>query len=82
MPNATLCAKAVVEMVLAAKEEEGALHEVQNHLVAAGNLPRAYLISKDRLERCKGIESVEVQDRKGRVGVWSIDRMVQAARMD
>lgn len=79
MPNATLCGKAVVEMVLA-KDGEGALVEVQNKLVAEGDLPIAYLITRQRIERCKDIDEVLVQDQKGIVGIRSIDAMIQAQR--
>lgn len=77
MPNGTLCGKAVVEMVFA--EECGvAITEVQNKLVTDGNLPRAYIISQERIERCKDIDSVQIQDQKGLVGIRSIDAMLQA----
>lgn len=65
MPNATLCGKAVVEMVLG--DESGAPVEyVQERLTRTGNLPQAYVISKERIERCKGLDSVKVQDQKDR----------------
>ena len=61
MPNATLCGKAVVEMVLG--DESGAPHEyVTERLVRTGNLPQGYVITKDRIDRCKSLESVIVQD--------------------
>lgn len=79
MPNGTLCGKAVVEMALA--EESGvAMNEVQNKLVIDGNLPKAYIITRERIERCKDIDSVQVQDQKGFVGIRSIDKMVQAQK--
>ena len=63
MPNGTLCGKAVVEMML------GQIHglrtqEVQEELVSRGNLPKAYIISRERIERCREMDTVEVQDRK------------------
>ena len=77
MPNGTLCGKAVVEMALA--EESGVtMNEVQNKLVVDGNLPKAYLITRERIERCKDIDSVQIQDQKGVVGIRSVDRMIQA----
>ena len=79
MPNATLCGKAVVDMVLA-QDTGVAIDAVQNQLVAEGNLPRAYVISKERIERCGHIDSVELQDERGRVGIRSIDKMVEAQR--
>ena len=79
MPNGTLCGKAVVEMALA--EESGvAMDEVQNKLVIDGYLPKAYIITRERIERCKDIDSVQVQDQKGLVGIRSIDKMVQAQK--
>ena len=79
MPNGTLCGRAVVEMALA--EESGvAMHEVQNQLVTDGNLPKAYIITRERIERCKDIDSVRVQDQKGFVGIRSIDRMIKAQK--
>ena len=79
MPNGTLCGKAVVEMALA--EESGvAMSEVLNKLVVGGDLPKAYVITRERIERCKDIDSVKVQDQKGVVGIRSIDRMIQAQK--
>ena len=79
MPNATLCGKAVVEMVLA-QISEVSVHDVQKALVAEGGLPIAYLITRERIERCKDIDEVSVQDQKGRVGIRSVDAMIQAQR--
>lgn len=79
MPNATLCGKAVVEMVLA-QHSGAAVEAVQNKLVADGNLPKAYLITQERIERCKHIDSVQSQDEKGIVGIRSLDAIVQAQR--
>lgn len=79
MPNGTLCGKAVVEMLLA-QEAGVALDDVQNRLVTDGDLPQAYIITQDRIERCKHIDSVQVQDRKGIVGIRSLDAMIQAQR--
>ena len=77
MPNGTLCGKAVVEMVLA-QDSGVAVDAVQNKLVTDGNLPRAYVITKERIERCRDIDSVQVQDQKGMSGRRSIDALVQA----
>jgi len=60
MPNGTLCGKAVVEMLLG--EESGApIEYVEEKLVRTGNLPQAYVITKDRMERCKALDPVSVQ---------------------
>ena len=79
MPNGTLCGKAVVEMALA-EESGGAVSEVLDKMVVHGDLPKAYVITRERIERCRDIESVKVQDQKGFVGIRSIDRMVQARK--
>lgn len=79
MPNGTLCGKAVVEMVLA-QERGVAIDEVQSKLVTGGDLPQAYIITQERIERCKDIDSVQVQDQKGIVGIRSIDAMIQAQK--
>jgi hypothetical protein len=68
MPNGTLCGKAVVEMMMASRNDISIEH-IQEKLVQDGNLPRSYLISRARMMRCKQLDSVEVQDRKGEVGV-------------
>lgn len=79
MPNGTLCGKAVVEMVLAQEGGVGS-DEVQTKLVTDGNLPQAYIISRERIERCKTIDSVQAQDQKGIVGIRSIDAMIRAQK--
>ena len=79
MPNGTLCGKAVVEMVLG-QEDGVAVDDVKNKLVVEGNLPKAYAITKERMEHCKVIDSVRVQDQKGIVGIRSLDAMMQAQR--
>ncbi len=63
MPNATLCGKAVVEMMLAQDRGIAPL-DVQERLVKNGDLPKSYLITKERIDRCKQMDSVEVQDQK------------------
>jgi len=66
MPNATLCAKAVVGMMRA--EERGELSEFQRSLVEKGDLPNAYIISKARIEACRRLPSVKEQDESGVLG--------------
>ncbi len=64
MPNGTLCGKAVVEMLLG--EESGAPHDyVAEKLVRTGNLPQAYVITEERMERAMKLDEVRVQDEKG-----------------
>lgn len=76
MPNATLCAKALVDMLLPHPHTA----DVQTTLVTSGALPHAYLITQERIERCEGLESVHVQDEKGIVGRGngSLERLVRA----
>lgn len=81
MPNAGLCARAVVEMVLGAavrREGEGETKglpegemeksdDVAEKLILTGDLPRAYMITSERMERARGMESVEAQYQKQRL---------------
>ena len=60
MPNATLCGKAIVEMMLA-QEGGSALDDIQEQLAKRGDLPKSYLITKERIKRCSHMDSVEVQ---------------------
>ena len=68
MPNGTLCGKAVVDMMLA-QEAGQSLITVQEQMVKSGDLPKSYLITKERIERCKKLDSVEVQDIKAIEGL-------------
>ncbi|KAL6718735.1 hypothetical protein ACLMJK_002969 [Lecanora helva] len=68
MPNATLCGKAVVEMIIGQTSSKNLQH-IQETLVNNGDLPKAYVISKDRIERSRRLDSVEVQDRCGVPGI-------------
>ena len=62
MPNGSLCGKALVEMILG--HESGAPAEyVSERLVRTGNLPQAYLITKERIDRAKLLDSVLLQER-------------------
>lgn len=64
MPNATLCGKAVVDMLLAG-ENDIELEICQEELVKTGNLPRSYLITMERIKRCKKMMTVQEQDEEG-----------------
>ena len=69
MPNATLCGKAVVEMVLG--DESGAPADyVAERLVRTDMLPQAYVITKERMERASRLGSVYEQDKK----MWASSR--------
>jgi glycine/D-amino acid oxidase-like deaminating enzyme len=50
MPNATLCARAIVHMILAG---EDAYSTVSKSLIENGDLPQPYLISHERLEAAR-----------------------------
>ncbi len=67
MPNATLCGKAVIEMMLG-RLKGNDVQDVQQQLVDSGNLPKAYIISKGRIDGCRKLDSVEVQDQKAEAG--------------
>lgn len=57
MPNATLCGKAAVEMVLA--EDRGdSPSKIQDQLIEDQELPRCYLITKERIDKASRMESV------------------------
>ncbi|KAF2727449.1 FAD dependent oxidoreductase [Polyplosphaeria fusca] len=64
MPNGTLCGKAVVDMMLAeeAGEEPGGVVE---RMISAGDIPKSYVISAERIARAREFPTVEVQDRDG-----------------
>ena len=61
MPNGPLCGKALVDMIL--EDESGAPAEyVSERLVRTNNLPQAYLITKERIDRAKMLDSVLMQE--------------------
>lgn len=63
MPNATLCAKAVVEMLLG--EEAGESYDrVSERLLASEEISDKYLITKARLEAVKTMKSVAEQEQE------------------
>lgn len=67
MPNGTLCGKAVVEMLLA--EENGTRTEITaQNLISSGDLPRAYMITQERMDRARTLDSVRMQDEQGMAG--------------
>ncbi|QDS69414.1 hypothetical protein FKW77_005108 [Venturia effusa] len=75
MPNATLCARAAVEMLLACEAGKD-LEEMQKEMADAGRIPAAYLISAERLAECQSLPSVREQDEKINMGYvdgkWSV----------
>jgi glycine/D-amino acid oxidase-like deaminating enzyme len=73
MPNATLCARAVVQMILEErKPSTGSLDErlttLQQRLVEAGDLPKSYFISQERIDRARHLPDVLTQDKIGILG--------------
>ena len=74
MPNGTLCGKAVVDMLLG--EESGQAAEVvAESLVGSGDLPKAYVFTKERMKRAERLHEVQMQEEKGAVrGRWRASR--------
>lgn len=71
MPNATLCGKALVKMVLAemdGKDDKQTHEAVCENLVKDGDLPRSYLITADRLKKAVKLPSVAEQEGEGKRG--------------
>lgn len=62
MPNGTLCGKAVVDMVLGEKAGED-VAALQERMVQEGDIPKSYLITKERIAKARLWPTVEVQDR-------------------
>ncbi|KAJ9653625.1 hypothetical protein H2198_007216 [Neophaeococcomyces mojaviensis] len=67
MPNATLCGKAVVEMVLAEEQGNTNYESICEKLVKDQDIPQIYLITHDRLKAAHGLPSVVEQDAAGGV---------------
>lgn len=65
MPNAMLCGKAVVEMVLAEEEGTSTYESIGKKLVQNGDIPEMYLITADRLKAVNKLPSVAEQDAAG-----------------
>jgi glycine/D-amino acid oxidase-like deaminating enzyme len=64
MPNGTLCAKAVVDMLLADETGED-LELLQETMIKDDDIPKSYLISEERIAKARSWPTVEVQDRAG-----------------
>ncbi|KAF1970690.1 FAD dependent oxidoreductase [Bimuria novae-zelandiae CBS 107.79] len=64
MPNATLCGKAVVDMLLG--EAAGTpLSTLQQSMVEKGDIPKAYLLTEERLKMAGSLPTVKEQDEVG-----------------
>lgn len=68
MPNGTLCGKAAAMMLLAAEAGEN-VHDFQQEMIKSGDLPKAYLITEERIAKARKLPTVEVQDTTG--GAWN-----------
>lgn len=55
MPNASLCAKAIVTMMLAGEDNYDTVSEM---LIQSGELPRPYLITHERLQEARRLPMV------------------------
>jgi len=64
-------------MVLAAEQGVSA-QRTQEQLVAEGSLPRAYLITEERVDRARALPSVKEQDEIGMVGNHSPEFLQRA----
>lgn len=77
MPNATLCAKAVVDLLLASKEGRDS-NALLNSMVKDGRIPSSYLITRERLDWANGsgLPSVQMQEATDCMGFvdgrWSV----------
>lgn len=71
MPNGTLCGKAVVHMVLGELEGK-ACEALAEQLVSKGNLPRSYVLTKERVERARRMLTVQQQDERGVVHMHGV----------
>jgi len=58
MPNAALCAKAVVGMIIPGNKDG-------DHLADQIDLPPEYLLTEDRLEKARTCETVAEADKRG-----------------
>jgi glycine/D-amino acid oxidase-like deaminating enzyme len=64
MPNGTLCGKAVVDMVLGADSGQE-LSTVQSQMVQNGDIPKSYILTKERIARARTMLTVLEQDEQG-----------------
>jgi glycine/D-amino acid oxidase-like deaminating enzyme len=64
MPNGTLCGKAVVDMVLGESDGKD-LTTVHKEMVQRGDIPKSYILTKERIERARQMLTVQQQDAQG-----------------
>lgn len=61
MPNGTLCGKAVVDMLLAESSGQD-INAVQAQMIQKGDLPKSYVLSKERIDQARQMLTVQQQD--------------------
>jgi glycine/D-amino acid oxidase-like deaminating enzyme len=61
MPNAMLCAKGVVDMLLE-DENGGDVETLAKTMVVDGRVPQSYIVTAERVEEALGMPSVQVQE--------------------
>lgn len=64
MPNGTLCGKAVVDMVLGEMDGKD-LTAVHEEMVQKGDMPKSYILTKERIDRARQMLTVQQQDAQG-----------------
>ena len=64
MPNGTLCGKAVVDMVLGEMDGKD-LTAVHEEMVQKGDMPKSYILTKERIDRSRQMLTVQQQDAQG-----------------
>ena len=77
MPNASLCARAIVTMLLSTLSGTS-LSDIQNELIASGDLPESYLITTERMATAMVNPTVEEQDEHGWLGNQSAEFLERA----
>lgn len=61
MPNATLCAKGVVDMLLHAEEGHN-VSALQKDMVEDGRIPPTYVLTEERMREALGLPTVQIQE--------------------
>ncbi|CAN9229158.1 unnamed protein product [Alternaria sp. RS040] len=64
MPNGTLCGKAIVDMVLGEMDGND-LTAVHEEMVRKGDMPKSYILTKERIDRARQMLTVQQQDAQG-----------------
>ncbi|EMD63852.1 hypothetical protein GGP41_005525 [Bipolaris sorokiniana] len=64
MPNGTLCGKAIVDMVLAEIGGQD-VSAVQAQMVQQGDIPKSYILTKERIDKARRMLTVHQQEEHG-----------------